>query len=160
VGQAFFDQDLITEVEKAEPYASNTQTLTKNSEDSILSEEADTVDPLMAYTLLGDGVAEGLFAWLAFGINTSYVNEVQPASFYYESGGVKNPNGGMGGPGGGGGPGGRPGGGNATGTNGTSTGVGTSGGVASPTIASMGNRYTVGAVAFSLVGLFLPLLWL
>ncbi|KAH0598787.1 hypothetical protein MHUMG1_02899 [Metarhizium humberi] len=159
VGQAFFDQDLITAVEKVEPYASNTQPLTENSGDSILSEEADTTDPLMAYTLLGDSVADGLFAWLAFGINTSYVNEVQPASFYYESGGVENPNGGFGGPGGNGGggpppsgaPGGRPGG---------SNGTGTSGGIASPTAISMGNRYTIGAVTFSLVGLLLPLLWL
>lgn len=157
VGQAFFDQDLITAVENVEPYSSNTQTITKNSEDSILSEEADTVDPLMAFTLLGDSVNDGLFAWLAFGINTSYVSQVQPASFYYESGGVENPNSGGGGPGGSGGgppsgsPSGRPG-----GSNGTST----SGGTVSPTSISMGNRYTAGAVTFSLVGFLLPLLWL
>ncbi|KAG8405105.1 hypothetical protein J3458_021787 [Metarhizium acridum] len=42
VGQAFFDQDLITAVEKVEPYASNSQPFTQNSDDSILTEEADT----------------------------------------------------------------------------------------------------------------------
>ncbi|KAG8405622.1 hypothetical protein J3459_011394 [Metarhizium acridum] len=149
VGQAFFDQDLITAVEKVEPYASNSQPFTQNSDDSILTEEADTTDPLMAYTLLGDSVADGLFAWLAFGINTSYVNEVQPASFYYESGGVENPNSQFGGPGG-----------NGSGRPGASNGTGTSGGISSPTAISMGNRYTIGAVTFSLVGLMLPLLWL
>ena len=39
VGQVFFDQDLITEVEKTEPYASNTQALTTNEEDGILEQE-------------------------------------------------------------------------------------------------------------------------
>ena len=40
VGQLFFDQDLITLVELNEPYASNTQGLTLNSDDDILGEEA------------------------------------------------------------------------------------------------------------------------
>ncbi|OAA51814.1 Intradiol ring-cleavage dioxygenase, core [Metarhizium rileyi] len=143
VGQAFFDQDLINAVEELEPYVSNTQNLTANSDDSILSAEADTVDPLMAYTLLGDSVADGLFAWLAFGINTSYVNQVHPASFYYQDGGVENPNGGFGGgPGRGGppptgargGPGGR---------NSTSIGTGTSGGTVSSTSVSIGMRLVI-----------------
>jgi hypothetical protein len=106
VGQAFFDQDLIAEVDLIEPYAANTQELTLNADDSILSEEAatDGVDPLMSYTLLGDSIGDGLFAWLAFGINTTMAQEVQPAVFYYESGGVENPNAGGGGGGGDGAP--------------------------------------------------------
>ncbi len=112
VGQAFFDQTLVQAVMQEYPYSDNTQTQTTNEEDSILSEEAgtDNIDPLMAYTLLGDTVADGLLAWLAFGINTSYTGEVTPASFLYQSGGVANENSGMGGgPGGGsGGPGGPP----------------------------------------------------
>lgn len=157
VGQTYFHQDLITTIEKAEPYASNTQPLTTNSDDSILSEVTNTTDPLMAYTLLGDSVADGLFAWLSFGINTSYVNEFQPASFYYASGGVKNPNAYGGGPdGNGGGP--PPEG--ASGRPGGSNGTGISGGIASPTSISMGNKYTIGAVTISLLGFLLPLLWL
>ena len=113
VGQAFFDQDLITKVEKLEPYASNTQELTKNADDSILSEETatDGVDPLMEYTFLTDDIHDGIFAWLAFGINTTQSQTVTPAAFLYKEGGVSNGNGGMGGgPGGGNGsaPGGRP----------------------------------------------------
>lgn len=97
VGQSFFDQALIADVDTIEPYASNSQQLTANADDSILAEEADTVDPLMAYTMLGDKLSDGIMAWLAFGINTTYTNEVSPAAFYYESGGVENENSGFGG---------------------------------------------------------------
>ncbi|UZP34676.1 hypothetical protein NXS19_002492 [Fusarium pseudograminearum] len=106
VGQAFFDQDLISQVETLEPYASNTQEITLNEDDGILSEEISTdgVDPFMEYTLLGDSVSDGLFAWLAFGINTTVSNSVTPAAYYYKEGGVANgnsggaPGGGAGGP--------------------------------------------------------------
>ncbi|KAM5356465.1 hypothetical protein ACJ41O_003111 [Fusarium nematophilum] len=109
VGQAFFDQDLITEVEKLEPYASNTQELTANEDDGILAEETatDGVDPFLEYTLLGDDLSDGIFAWLAFGVNTTQSQSITPAAFLYEGGGVANEN--SGGPGGdGGAPGGTP----------------------------------------------------
>ncbi|KAF5017803.1 hypothetical protein F66182_10243 [Fusarium sp. NRRL 66182] len=103
VGQSFFDQDLITQVETLEPYASNTQELTTNADDGIMSEETKTdgVDPVMEYTLLGDDIADGLFAWLAFGINTTQSQSITPAAFLYKEGGVANGN--SGGPGGNGG---------------------------------------------------------
>ncbi|KAL2211050.1 aromatic compound dioxygenase [Sarocladium strictum] len=90
VGQAFFDQDLITAVEKTSPYSTNTQDITLNSKDSILAEEAEDVDPFMDYVYLGDDLDSGLFAWIAFGINTSYSSHVTPAASYYEDGGVAN----------------------------------------------------------------------
>lgn len=105
----FFDQDLITEVEATAVYAANTQALTTNAQDSILSEEAATSDPFMTYVLLGDSVEDGLLAWLAFGVNTTLSKEVSAAATLYESGGQANPNaGGGGGPGGGGPPSGFP----------------------------------------------------
>ncbi|PKS06061.1 hypothetical protein jhhlp_007895 [Lomentospora prolificans] len=74
VGQMFFDQSLIEQVETVAPYNTNTQQLTLNSEDSILSEEAATgVDPLMSYVLLGDSIEDGLLAWLAFGVDMTYI---------------------------------------------------------------------------------------
>ncbi|KAI1098728.1 aromatic compound dioxygenase [Jackrogersella minutella] len=102
VGQAFFDQDLITAVELTEPYSTNTQELTLNADDSILAEEAatDGVDPFFEYTLLNEDVAEGLFAWIAFGINATESQSITPAAFYYKEGGVANPDSGAGGPGG------------------------------------------------------------
>ncbi|KAI1502217.1 aromatic compound dioxygenase [Biscogniauxia marginata] len=105
VGQAFFDQDLITAVEALSPYNTNTQVLTTNAEDSILSEETatDGVDPFFQYTLLGDSINDGLFAWISFGINATDSTSITPAAFYYEDGGVTNensgaPGGGSGGP--------------------------------------------------------------
>jgi hypothetical protein len=104
VGQMFFDQDLITLVEAEEPYASNTQELTTNAEDSILSEEAGTVDPFIEYILLGDSVADGIFGWLAFGMDTGASYNITPAAYLTENGGVENENSGMGGGPGGGAP--------------------------------------------------------
>ncbi|KAK4458229.1 Intradiol ring-cleavage dioxygenase [Cladorrhinum samala] len=109
VGQVFFDQDLIYAVEKAAPYNTNTQTLLLNSEDNIMSEEfaTDGVDFIMEYAMLGDKIEDGVFAWLAFGVDTTASNKVSPAVFLYEGGGVANPDSNMGG-GPGGGPGGPP----------------------------------------------------
>jgi protocatechuate 3,4-dioxygenase beta subunit len=101
VGQVFFDQDLISAVESVAPYSTNQQALTTNEEDGIMAQEAATegVDPIMEYTLLGDSVEDGIFGWIAFGINTTVSNRITPAVYLYEEGGVANPNagGGMGG---------------------------------------------------------------
>lgn len=99
VGQAFFDQDLIYDADAISPYSDNTQEITLNTDDSILAEETatDGVDPFFEFTYLGDSLEDGLFAWLAFGINTTESSTVNPAVFYYESGGVANANSGPGG---------------------------------------------------------------
>ncbi|KAG8169468.1 hypothetical protein KVR01_000213 [Diaporthe batatas] len=100
VGQAFFDQDLIYEVEATPVYATNTQRLTLNANDGILKQEAATSDPFVEYVLLGDSVEDGLLGWLAFGIDPTLSRNINAAATYYESGGVQNNNGGGGGPGG------------------------------------------------------------
>ncbi|KAF5588984.1 protocatechuate 3 4-dioxygenase beta subunit [Fusarium pseudoanthophilum] len=91
VGQMFFDQDLINEVEELKPYTDNTQELWLNNDDDILAEEAATSDPMMHWVYLGDNVSDGILAWLSFGVNTTYVREVSAAAFYYKDGGVTNP---------------------------------------------------------------------
>ncbi|KAJ4365168.1 hypothetical protein N0V83_008786 [Neocucurbitaria cava] len=96
VGQMFFDQDLITLVETVEPYSSNTQEITENADDSILGEEAATVDPFMEYVLVGDDISEGLFGWLSFGMDTTNSFNVTPAAYLTENGGVANANAGAG----------------------------------------------------------------
>lgn len=85
VGQSFFDQSLITAVEKTSPYTSNRQQLTTNAGDQIMSQEAGTegVDPVMEYTLLGNTVADGLYAWMAFGIDTSRSQSIKAAGNLY-----------------------------------------------------------------------------
>jgi uncharacterized low-complexity protein len=98
VGQMFFDQDLITLADTVEPYASNDQGLTLNSDDSILAEEAADVDPFVEYVLLGDDISEGLFGWLAFGMDSTNAYNITPAAYWTDEGGVENENsGGMGG---------------------------------------------------------------
>ncbi|KAI0529996.1 aromatic compound dioxygenase [Xylaria digitata] len=98
VGQSFFDQSLISAVEATAPYNTNTQELTVNADDSILAEETATegVDPFHEYTLIGDSISDGIFAWMAFGINATQVQSITPAAFYYAEGGVENENSGSG----------------------------------------------------------------
>lgn len=90
VGQLFFDQDLISLVETQEPYASNTQELTTNADDNILAGEAADVDPFVEYVLLGDDVSDGIFGWIAFGMDTAASYDVSPAVDYTSEGGVEN----------------------------------------------------------------------
>jgi hypothetical protein len=110
VGQMYFDQSLITEVEKLNPYPSNRQALTTNAQDFILAGEAATTDPFMEYILLGDDVKEGLFAWLSIGTNSTMQRNVSAATTLYETGGKANTNPMLGMPPGGLPPGGFPGG--------------------------------------------------
>lgn len=102
VGQIFFDQDLITQVEATATYSVNTQELTTNANDGILQQEADGSDPYIEYALLGDTIEDGLLGWLAFGIDTSLSKDVNAAATLYETGGVTDAFGG--GSGGGSGP--------------------------------------------------------
>jgi protocatechuate 3,4-dioxygenase beta subunit len=100
VGQIFFDQDLITAVELNAPYNTNTQNLTTNADDSILAQEAATTDPVVEYSLLGENVTDGIFAWIAFGINLTSEYTITPAASLYASGGVEDSSSSSGGPGG------------------------------------------------------------
>lgn len=101
IGQLFFDQHLINDVETNYPYTTNTQPLLKNSEDIIVQQESRTIDPFIEYVYLGDSPADGIFGWISMGMDVSQDKIVEPAAFYTESGGVENENGGWGGPGGG-----------------------------------------------------------
>lgn len=96
VGQFFFDESLISAVSAVSPYSANKQTMTPNSEDTILAQEAGSMDPLMEYALLGDGVEDGILAWITVGIDVSADHSVSSAATWTEHGGVANA-GGMGG---------------------------------------------------------------
>ncbi|KAF2488677.1 extracellular dioxygenase-like protein [Lophium mytilinum] len=105
VGQLFFDQTLYDDVRTVSPYSENTQALTTNAEDSIMGEEAATSDPVLEYVYLGDSVDEGVFGWIAFGVDPSVNKTVSAAASYGIGGGHANNNTGDGmGGGGGGGP--------------------------------------------------------
>jgi hypothetical protein len=90
VGQIFFDQDLIYEVEALPPYTQNTQVLTLNSNDSILATSANGSDPIMEWVYLGEDVSDGILAWLAFGVDQTFADNVTAAAYYYKDGGVIN----------------------------------------------------------------------
>lgn len=115
VGQIYFDQDLITEVEAEPVYNTNTQQLTLNSDDMLLQQGSQVGDPIVNYVYLGSTVSEGLLGWIGFGINTTLSKDVSAAATFYESGGVANSNGGFPGGGAGGPPSGFPSGGFPTG---------------------------------------------
>lgn len=91
VGQIYFDQALINEVEELSPYTENTQELMLNINDGLLAQSAATSDPLMHWVYLGDTVQDGILAWLSFGVDTTFVRNVSAAAFYYKEGGVPNP---------------------------------------------------------------------
>ncbi|KAI0448994.1 Intradiol ring-cleavage dioxygenase [Xylaria acuta] len=102
IGQIFFDQSLITEVEKLEPYVSNKQRLTLNSQDGIgISEATVDYDPFIDYVRLGDSLNDGLLTFLTVFVNTAanHSSSRQAAAHYYEGGGVSNGGGFPGGPG-------------------------------------------------------------
>ncbi|GMF21092.1 unnamed protein product [Phytophthora lilii] len=93
VGQLFFDQDLISEVEATGAYATNTQEITLNAKDNIYNESAATgFDPVMEYTLLGSTVENGIFAWISVGVDMTMAKSVNAASTMTANGGVAKAN--------------------------------------------------------------------
>ncbi|KAL2839103.1 Intradiol ring-cleavage dioxygenase [Aspergillus pseudoustus] len=92
IGQLFFDQDLITEVEATYPYSTSDVEITLNADDRVvLVETEDTAsDPFFEYALLGDSLADGLFAWITLGVNVSATYDTSYAALLTADGGVSN----------------------------------------------------------------------
>ncbi|KAJ0119064.1 hypothetical protein J7T55_013299 [Diaporthe amygdali] len=106
IGQVFWDQSLITEIEALSPYSENTARLTPNSEDHVFGQqetEGTDSDPVYNYVYFSDDVNDGLFGWIVIGINPSASYTPTYSFALTEGGGVAVGNGG-----GGGGPGGPP----------------------------------------------------
>ncbi|KAG0130108.1 Intradiol ring-cleavage dioxygenase [Tuber indicum] len=101
VGQFFFDQSLISAVSAVAPYSTNEQEATPNANDTILAEEADSMDPVMEYALLGDEVEDGILAWITVGLDASADYSVSSAATWTAHGGVANEGGNIGSPPGG-----------------------------------------------------------
>lgn len=98
ISQMYFDQSLITEVEKTSPYTENQQDLTLNRNDGLLrmTSTATADDPFFRYVKLGDNIEDGLFAYIRLGVDTTSAWTVNPAAFRDGSGGHQNPDGPMG----------------------------------------------------------------
>jgi len=58
------------------------------------------MDPVMEYALLGDGVEDGILAWITVGIDVSADHSVSSAATWTGHGGVANAGGRGGAPGG------------------------------------------------------------
>ncbi|KAI1333969.1 aromatic compound dioxygenase [Xylariaceae sp. FL0016] len=89
VGQFFFDQDLLNEVEATYPYTTNTQDWSQNSEDGLIMEETavEGIDPVVEYIMIGDDISEGVFTWISVAINSTLNYEVGAASYIEADGG-------------------------------------------------------------------------
>ncbi|CAK7216762.1 hypothetical protein SCUCBS95973_002916 [Sporothrix curviconia] len=73
IGQFFFDQALIDEVEQTYPYSDNTYSYTGNALDDTFRQESaySNSDPVFHWEYLGDRVEDGLFVWIQVGINST-----------------------------------------------------------------------------------------
>jgi len=92
IGQLFFDQDLISEVNTLSPYVENTIEIVDNVDDRVVASETETgADPIFNYVLLGDTVDQGLFLWIEMGIDATadYVDGATAAAELTSDGGVE-----------------------------------------------------------------------
>lgn len=109
IGQIYFDDALVKEVEANAPYTSNTIAYTSMEDDGWeLDEATPDYDPFAEYVQLTDDVNDGLLAWITIGLDLSsdHTANLTAAANYYEGGGVDAASDNWGGGGGiGGGPG-------------------------------------------------------
>ncbi|KAJ5719265.1 aromatic compound dioxygenase [Penicillium malachiteum] len=96
IGQLFWDQDLIYDVEATSPYSENTVTITTNADDRVFSDETSgsTSDPVLSYVKLGDDLSDGLLGWITVAVNTSAEYDPNYSFVYTASGGVAESGGG------------------------------------------------------------------
>ncbi|KAK4222676.1 Intradiol ring-cleavage dioxygenase [Podospora fimiseda] len=93
VGQIYFDQSLITNVDKLAPYNTNKMAVVPNVRDFLFQMGANGDDPIVRYNLVGKDLSEGIFAWIRFGINQQNNRVLNPAAYWTANGGVMNPTG-------------------------------------------------------------------
>ena len=90
IGQLFFDQDLITEVNLLSPYVENQIAIVENVDDRVVATEViNDADPFFEYVLLGNTVADGLFLWVTMGVDTSASYSYSAASELTADGGIE-----------------------------------------------------------------------
>ncbi len=93
VGQLYFDQSLLTNIDKVTPYSSNKMKVTQNTADFLFMQGANGDDPIVRYAMVSNNLADGVFAWIRFGINQQAAKTVNPAAWWTDKGGVMNPKG-------------------------------------------------------------------
>ncbi|KAF4122311.1 dioxygenase [Geosmithia morbida] len=90
IGQLFFDQDLVHGIRDIYPYSTNVTDLTLNRDDDFIKmiTESSESDPVFKYVLLGDDLADGVFAWITVGIQTTSYYDIDHDFVMTENGGV------------------------------------------------------------------------
>jgi protocatechuate 3,4-dioxygenase beta subunit len=90
IGQLFWDQDLISEVEATSPYNTNTISITTNAADRVFATETEnsTSDPVFNYVKLGDDISDGLLAYITIAVDTSATYDPTYSFVYTANGGV------------------------------------------------------------------------
>lgn len=94
IGQLFFEQSLVDEVETTELYNQNTQSLLRLADDNIAAEVATAIDdPLLKYVRLSDDIKDGVLAYITVGIDlrANHSSNYQPAAHWQEGGVVSLP---------------------------------------------------------------------
>ncbi|KAL2269212.1 hypothetical protein VTJ83DRAFT_4058 [Remersonia thermophila] len=94
IGQIYFDQSLISAVESLPPYNTNRMPIVQNVNDFLFRQGANGDDPILRYAYINpNNLADGIFAWIRFGVDVNANKPVNPAAFWTENGGVMNPTG-------------------------------------------------------------------
>lgn len=97
IGQLFYPESLRSAVEALSPYNTNTVDATSNDDDMWSIVQTDSsYDPFPQFVYLGDDIADGLFAWIQIGINSTadYQDDdyYVVAGYLAEDGGHAEPN--------------------------------------------------------------------
>ncbi|KAH9897613.1 Intradiol ring-cleavage dioxygenase [Xylariomycetidae sp. FL2044] len=101
IGQLYFDDALIQQVEATSPYNTNTIAFTSIEDDGWgLDEATEDYDPYMEYVQLGSDLTDGLLTWITIAVDQSsdHSSNLTAAAHYYEGGGVCEGNCGNNGP--------------------------------------------------------------
>jgi hypothetical protein len=68
--------------------------VTQNTADFLFMQGANGDDPIVRYAMVNpSSLADGVFAWIRFGINQQAAKSVNPAAWWTANGGVMNPKG-------------------------------------------------------------------
>jgi hypothetical protein len=68
IGQVFYDQNLIAQVERTSPYSTNNAALVLNTQDFIFLQQNTGYNAISHTELLGATVADGIFASISVGV--------------------------------------------------------------------------------------------
>ncbi|KAK1995350.1 aromatic compound dioxygenase [Colletotrichum falcatum] len=92
IGQVYFDQNLLDAVEDLPPYSDNRQAFTDNAQDEPMRAAAAGAedDPVVRYALVGRALADGIYAWIRFGVDADASRPLDPAGWVDETGGHQN----------------------------------------------------------------------